>query len=177
MKICNTIEDMRAACREARRGGKRLGFVPTMGALHEGHLSLVRRARTECDVVVASIFVNPLQFGPEEDFAQYPRTFEADCGLLEAEGVEILFAPAAVRIEVSAGGLSVSDAALQVVREHPEGVAASDVLNTLSSQYGLKVRPNHLGIALQRHRRAGRLDQRDERWYPPHSNGQSGAAA
>jgi hypothetical protein len=82
------------------------------------------------------------------------------------------------RARVQAGGLSVSDAALQVVREHPEGVAASDVLNTLSSQYGLKVRPNHLGIALQRHRRAGRLDQRDERWYPPpHSNGQSGAAA
>ena len=81
------------------------------------------------------------------------------------------------RARVQAGGLSVSDAALQVVREHPEGVAASDVLNTLSNQYGLKVRPNHLGIALQRHRRAGRLDQRDERWYPPHSNVQSGAAA
>ena len=86
-------------------------------------------------------------------------------------------APQRRRARVQAGGLSVSDAALQVVREHPEGVAASDVLNTLSSQYGLKVRPNHLGIALQRHRRAGRLDQRDERWYPPHSNGQSGAAA
>jgi pantoate--beta-alanine ligase len=64
-----------------------------MGALHEGHLSLVRRARRECAVVTASIFVNPLQFGPGEDFARYPRTFEQDCRGLEAEGVEVLFAP------------------------------------------------------------------------------------
>ena len=81
-----------------RGGGSVLGFVPTMGALHEGHLSLVRRARAECDVVVASIFVNPLQFAPGEDFARYPRTFEEDCRLLEAEGVEILFAPDAAEM-------------------------------------------------------------------------------
>jgi pantoate--beta-alanine ligase len=103
MKICNTIEDMRAACREARRGGKRLGFVPTMGALHEGHLSLiraakiragrVRAARAVCDVVATSIFVNPTQFGPNEDLAKYPRDFERDRELLEKEGVELLFAP------------------------------------------------------------------------------------
>lgn len=72
-----------------------VGFVPTMGALHEGHLSLVRRARSECGIVAASIFVNPLQFAPGEDFARYPRTFAEDCGLLEAEGVGILFAPEA----------------------------------------------------------------------------------
>jgi pantoate--beta-alanine ligase len=94
MRVVNSVGEMQRVCREIRAGGRVLGFVPTMGALHEGHLSLVRRARSECDVVVASIFVNPLQFGPEEDFARYPRTFEADCGLLEAEGVEILFAPA-----------------------------------------------------------------------------------
>lgn len=93
MKICNTIEEMRSAGRTLRRGGERLGFVPTMGALHEGHLSLVRAAKASCDVVAASIFVNPTQFGPTEDLAKYPRSFERDCELLEKEGVELLFAP------------------------------------------------------------------------------------
>jgi pantoate--beta-alanine ligase len=86
---------MQGVCRELRASGSVVGFVPTMGALHEGHLSLVRRARAECGAVVASIFVNPLQFGPGEDFTRYPRTFEEDCRRLEAEGVEVLFAPEA----------------------------------------------------------------------------------
>jgi len=85
---------MRAGSRAARGAGKRLGFVPTMGALHEGHLSLVRAARGSSDVVAASIFVNPMQFGPNEDLAKYPRSFERDCELLEREGVQLLFAPA-----------------------------------------------------------------------------------
>jgi pantoate--beta-alanine ligase len=85
---------MRSASRAARRAGKRLGFVPTMGALHEGHLSLVRAGRAACDFVAASIFVNPTQFGPSEDLAKYPRSFERDCELLEREGVDLLFAPA-----------------------------------------------------------------------------------
>jgi pantoate--beta-alanine ligase len=93
MKICQTIEEMRAACRAALGGGKRLGFVPTMGALHPGHLSLVRAATSSCDVVAASIFVNPTQFGPNEDLAKYPRNFERDRDLLEKEGVDLLFAP------------------------------------------------------------------------------------
>jgi pantoate--beta-alanine ligase len=93
MKVLHTIAEMRAACAEARRSGKRLGFVPTMGALHEGHLSLVRAARAQCDAVAVSIFVNPTQFGPNEDFSKYPRSFERDCKLLEAEGVALLFAP------------------------------------------------------------------------------------
>ena len=84
---------MRSASRAVRRRGKRLGFVPTMGALHEGHLSLVRAARAANDVVAASIFVNPTQFGPTEDLAKYPRSFERDCELLEGEGVEFVFAP------------------------------------------------------------------------------------
>jgi pantoate--beta-alanine ligase len=93
LKVCTTIEEMRAASRALRQAGKRLGFVPTMGALHEGHLSLVRAARAACHVVAASIFVNPTQFGPNEDLAKYPRSFDRDRKLLEQAGVEILFAP------------------------------------------------------------------------------------
>ena len=89
---------MRSASRAVRRRGKRLGFVPTMGALHEGHLSLVRAARAANDVVAASIFVNPTQFGPTEDLAKYPRSFERDCELLEGEGVEFVFAPSVEEI-------------------------------------------------------------------------------
>ena len=93
MNICNTVDAMRTACRAARLKGKRLGLVPTMGALHEGHLSLVRAAKAQSDVVAASIFVNPTQFAPNEDFNKYPRAFERDCELLEKEGVDLLFAP------------------------------------------------------------------------------------
>src|ERR1700691_3269728 len=95
MRIHKSIEDVRAASRAARLTGLRLGLVPTMGALHDGHLSLVGAAKAECDVVVVSIFVNPLQFGPNEDLANYPRTFERDCELLESEGIDFLFAPSA----------------------------------------------------------------------------------
>ncbi len=94
MKICTTIGEMRSACRAEKSGRRRLGLVPTMGALHEGHLSLVRAARAQADVVAASIFVNPTQFGPNEDFSKYPRTFERDQELLDKEGVRWLFAPA-----------------------------------------------------------------------------------
>jgi pantoate--beta-alanine ligase len=93
MRVCHSIDEMRAASRSARRGDKRLGLVPTMGALHEGHLSLVRAARAECDQVAASIFVNPLQFGPSEDLAKYPRNFDRDRELLAREGVDFVFAP------------------------------------------------------------------------------------
>jgi pantoate--beta-alanine ligase len=94
LKICTTIAEMRAASRVIHGAGQRLGFVPTMGALHEGHLSLVRAACAASDVVAASIFVNPTQFGPNEDLAKYPRSFERDCELLQREGVQLVFAPA-----------------------------------------------------------------------------------
>ena len=93
MKLLTTIHEMQGATRAVRQAGRRLGFVPTMGALHEGHLSLVRAAKASCDLVAASIFVNPTQFGPTEDLAKYPRSFELDLQLLEREGVELLFAP------------------------------------------------------------------------------------
>ena len=84
--------------RQARAEGRCIGFVPTMGALHKGHLSLVRTAIAECQPVIASIFVNPTQFGPSEDFQKYPRTFETDCRKLEDAGVDYLFAPTAAEI-------------------------------------------------------------------------------
>ncbi|MGA2962295.1 MAG: pantoate--beta-alanine ligase [Candidatus Korobacteraceae bacterium] len=93
MRIFEQVSAMQQACRELRQTGTTLGFVPTMGALHAGHLSLVRAARAQCGAVAASIFVNPLQFGPKEDLARYPRSFEQDCRLLVSEGVDLLFAP------------------------------------------------------------------------------------
>ena len=98
MRILRAIHEMKSACRELQAAGRTLGYVPTMGALHAGHTSLIRAARSNGDAVAASIFVNPLQFAPNEDFSKYPRTFEDDCRLLEAEGVELLFAPLATEM-------------------------------------------------------------------------------
>jgi len=92
MKVIRTIKEMQETA-DAIRREKRIGFVPTMGYLHEGHLALVRKARELTDVVVASIFVNPIQFGPTEDLAKYPRDFERDHKLLEAERTDIIFYP------------------------------------------------------------------------------------
>jgi len=94
MQIIETVSAMRDWSERERRFGRRIALVPTMGFLHEGHLSLVRDARKRADRVVVSIFVNPTQFGPEEDFAAYPRDFARDCGLLEQEQIDIAFHPA-----------------------------------------------------------------------------------
>jgi pantoate--beta-alanine ligase len=120
---------MRAASGAARRAGKRLGFVPTMGALHEGHLSLVRAARSSCDALAASIFVNPTQFAPNEDLAKYPRSFERDRELLEREGVELLFAPS-------------------VEEMYPAGAVTWVTVEGLSDKLDGRSRPGHFrGVA------------------------------
>jgi pantoate--beta-alanine ligase len=94
MHIITDIAEMQITARELRRDGS-LALVPTMGALHAGHLSLINAAKRDCTHVAASIFVNPLQFGPNEDFSRYPRTFDVDCAALKAAGVDLLFAPSA----------------------------------------------------------------------------------
>jgi pantoate--beta-alanine ligase len=129
MKICKTIEEMRSASRDTRSEGKRFGFVPTMGALHEGHLSLVRAAKAKSDVVAVSIFVNPLQFGPTEDLAKYPRSFERDRELLEKEAVDIVFAP-------------------QPEEMYPKGAVTYVTVEGLSEKLCGRSRPGHFrGVA------------------------------
>ncbi len=93
MQTCQRVSDLRAQLTQARSAGKRIALVATMGNLHEGHLQLIRLAKTLADVVVASIFVNPLQFGLNEDWEQYPRTLERDSAMLSAEGCDLLFCP------------------------------------------------------------------------------------
>jgi pantoate--beta-alanine ligase len=94
MEILRTVDDLRRWSRAARaKSGNSVGLVPTMGALHAGHASLIRAARSACSHVAVSLFVNPTQFGPGEDFARYPRSFEADCALAESKGADVLFAP------------------------------------------------------------------------------------
>jgi pantoate--beta-alanine ligase len=124
MKVCPTIEETRAASRVARHRAQRVGLVPTMGALHEGHLALVRAAKAQTDLVVVSLFVNPLQFGPKEDLAKYPRTFEHDRALLEKGGADLLFAP--------------SDAEM-----YPKGAVTYVNVETLSERLDGKSRPGH----------------------------------
>ncbi len=98
METIRTIAWMKEAARQARAESRIVGFVPTMGALHAGHTALVQRAKQQCAPVIASIFVNPKQFGPDEDFAKYPRTLEADSEKFSAAGVDALFLPDAAEI-------------------------------------------------------------------------------
>ena len=124
MKIIASASEMQQTALALRAAGKRLGFVPTMGNLHDGHLSLVRLAKARADVVVVSIFVNPTQFGPNEDFAAYPRTFEADRALCEREGVDLIFHP------------SVPDM-------YPEGASVSVIETSLARTLCGAARPGH----------------------------------
>jgi pantoate--beta-alanine ligase len=124
MHTITSADQMIALSRELRREGKRIGFVPTMGALHEGHLSLVRTARARSDVVVVSIFVNPTQFGPNEDFSRYPRNLEQDAKMLSAEKTGFIFHP------------SVEDM-------YPQGAATWVTVEGLSQKLDGRSRPGH----------------------------------
>lgn len=129
MEIVRTISWMKQAARNARQQERVLGFVPTMGALHEGHFSLIREAKKQCAPVVVSIFVNPAQFGPGEDYSKYPRTFEADRKVLESMGVNYLFLPAAEEM-------------------YPPGFRTAVNIEGLSDRIEGKSRPGHFrGVA------------------------------
>jgi pantoate--beta-alanine ligase len=129
MKVIRSSKQMQAICIKHKRQGKTIGFVPTMGALHEGHLSLVTAARKKNDIVVVSIFVNPTQFGPKEDYLRYPRPFEKDRNLCRKAGVDYIFAP------------SVEDT-------YPEGYQTYITVEQLSTLYCGAFRPGHFrGVA------------------------------
>ncbi len=120
---------MKEQARQARAKNRIIGLVPTMGALHRGHLALIERARRECSTVIASIFVNPKQFGPTEDFSKYPRTFESDREMLERAGVDFLFAPEAAEI-------------------YPQGFSSYVQVDGLSERLEGRSRPGHFrGVA------------------------------
>ncbi len=120
MKVVETIADCRAALAPDRRAGRTIGFVPTMGALHEGHLTLADRARQEADRVVVSVFVNPTQFGPREDLASYPRDLPRDVELAASRGVDLVFAPA---VEEMFPSPTFTRVTMRVVTERYEGAA------------------------------------------------------
>ena len=124
MQQIETITAMKTACRNATQAGKRVGLVPTMGALHDGHLSLVRAAKSQNDLVAVSIFVNPLQFGPTEDFDKYPRTLDRDATLLRELGVDLLFLPS-------------------VAEMYPPGARTHVEVGELSSRLDGGSRPGH----------------------------------
>jgi pantoate--beta-alanine ligase len=124
MKLIKTIDEMRELRKTTRKSGQRLGLVPTMGALHEGHLSLVRAAREKCDVVAVSIFVNPTQFGAKEDFAKYPRSLENDSKMLDRQRVDVVFSP------------SVEDI-------YPAGTTTWVIVEDMSNRLCGKSRPGH----------------------------------
>ena len=117
MKLVHTIHELRAELDIQRKAGKKIGLVPTMGALHEGHASLVRRAVAENDIVVVSDFVNPTQFNDTNDLLKYPRTLEADCELLEKEGVAYVFAPSVEEVYPEPDTRQFSYAPLDTVME------------------------------------------------------------
>jgi pantoate--beta-alanine ligase len=129
MQIFRTVAELRQWSRQQRAASQTIGLVPTMGALHAGHASLIRAAGASCDRVAVSIFVNPTQFGPNEDYARYPRSFDADCALAEAEGADAIFAPSVEEL-------------------YPAGAATFVEVEGLSSRLDGATRPGHFrGVA------------------------------
>ncbi|MGQ3683900.1 MAG: pantoate--beta-alanine ligase [Candidatus Loosdrechtia sp.] len=124
MQIITSIKDIKQRIKTIKGDQLTIGFVPTMGALHEGHMSLVRNAKKENDTVIVSIFVNPFQFGKNEDFKQYPRTFERDCELLSKEGADYIFSP-------------------DITEMYPEGFSTLIILSQLEDKLCGRSRPGH----------------------------------
>jgi pantoate--beta-alanine ligase len=144
VKVVRRVDELRAALLAPRRAGRTIGLVPTMGAFHAGHLSLMRRAREQCDVVVVSLFVNPAQFGPGEDLEGYPRDERRDLGLAEAHGVDLVFAPSAEEVypagfdtSVRVGGLT----AMLEGRPGQRGAAHFDGVTTVVTKLLNMVQP------------------------------------
>ncbi len=126
MRTVRTVHELRDALAPERRAGRTIGLVPTMGAFHDGHLSLIRRARRDSDVVVVSLFVNPTQFTPSEDLDAYPRDEQRDAALAEAEGVDLLFAPPVEEVYPNGFGTTVTVGALtEILEGHPAGRGTS----------------------------------------------------
>lgn len=117
MRVFEKIEETRQNCEELRRDGAQVGLVPTMGAFHEGHLSLIRACRSQCDFALVSIFVNPAQFGPGEDYEAYPRNLAADLRACATEGVDAVFAPAVAEMYPAAPTVSVDAVELSSLLE------------------------------------------------------------
>jgi pantoate--beta-alanine ligase len=126
MRTVRTVAELRALLAPERRAGRTIGLVPTMGYYHDGHLSLMRRARSENDVVVVSLFVNPAQFAPGEDFEAYPRDEERDLRLADAEGVDVLFAPPVEEVYPTGFATTVTVSALTDMLEGDEAQRGSD---------------------------------------------------
>lgn len=123
MIILHTIAEIRTYVQEQRRKGLRVGFVPTMGYLHEGHLSLVHQAKASCDIAIMSIFVNPLQFGPNEDFDRYPRDLERDAELAASAGIDVIFAPSVDEMYPAGNGKSLTYVDVDVITDTLCGAA------------------------------------------------------
>src|SRR3954452_24467178 len=121
MRTVRTVADLRAALAEPRRAGRSIGLVPTMGAFHDGHLELTRRARAENDVVVVSLFVNPAQFGPSEDLDTYPRDEASDAAQAEELAVDVLFAPPVEEVYPDGFSTTVSVTGLTEVLDGDKG--------------------------------------------------------